>query len=298
MPDTGACSDPLANLRDPVVRDLAWTLASPPLLSPGPDGLDYPQICADFSQELLNLDAEPAILHDRVLKQRPGRLGLYFEALWQFWLTHNPDYALRAHNVQIQTEGITRGELDLIVEHQPSGQLQHWELAVKFYLGLGDTQTTSAWIGPNAKDRLDRKLLHLRNRQLPLLQHPNTESQLAANGWSVQQQRLILKGRLFYPLRQTAPSPIGASADHLRGWWASPADFLAHFDAATLRWHALNRQHWLAPVRQDAMEELSSAEDILRRLNNRHPLCVAGFAETDECSRGFIVPPDWPTSMV
>lgn len=298
MPNIGAGSDPLADLHDPVVRDLAWTLASPPLLTPGPDDLDYQQLSADFSQSLLKLDAEPAILHDSVMKQRSGRLGLYFEALWQFWLTHNPDYALRAHNVQIQTEGVTRGELDLIVEYQHSGQLQHWELAVKFYLGLGDTTTTAAWIGPNAKDRLDRKLLHLRSRQLPLLQHPQTEAQLAATGWHVQQQRLILKGRLFYPLRQATPSPIGVSADHLRGWWASQEDFLAHYKTVTLRWQVLSHQHWLAPSRRDSMEKLYSAEELLRQLKTQHPLCVAGFDDGDECSRGFIVPPNWPTSQV
>lgn len=292
------CYDPLVNLHDPVVRDLAWALSSPQLLTPGPDSLNYQQFYADFSQELQNLDAEPAILHDSVLAQRSGRLGLYFEALWQFWLTHNQDYALHAHNIQIQTDGLTLGELDLIVQDQRSKELQHWELAVKFYLGLGATQTTSAWIGPNVKDRLDRKLLHLRSRQLPLLRHPQTQSQLAACGWNVHEQRLILKGRLFYPLRQVTPSPIGAATDHLRGWWASQQDFLANFKTATLRWQPLSRQHWLAPLRRDSVGQLFTAEELFRQLNTQHPLCVAGFADDDECSRGFIVGQNWPSLQV
>lgn len=290
-------SDPLVDLYDPVVRDLAWALSSPQLLAPGPDCLNYQQLYTDFSQTLRNLDAEPTILHDSVMAQRAGRLGLYFEALWQFWLAHNQDYALRAHNVQIQTDGITQGELDLIVQDQRSNELQHWELAVKFYLGLGDTRTTAAWIGPNAKDRLDRKLQHLNSHQLPLLHRADTQSQLTTSGWSIHQQRLILKGRLFYPLRHEALGPIGVSADHLRGWWASQQDFFAHFKTATLGWQPLSRQHWLAPLRREAVEQLQTAEELLKNLNIQHALCVAGFADGDECTRGFIVGRNWPNSQ-
>lgn len=289
---TLAPADPLATLHDPLVRDLAWALLSAPLLIPEAEVLDWPNH-ADTVQRLQLLNTVPTPLHNAVRAQRSGRLGLYFEALWQFWLADNPDYALRANNVQIQVNGTTSGELDLIVQDLHNGQLQHWELAVKFYLGVGDTRATSAWIGPNAQDRLDRKLQHLRNHQLPLLQYPETQAQLAAAGWNIQQQRLILKGRLFYPLQQTAPAPIGASLAHLRGWWAQPEDFLAHFGTTPLQWQPLNRQHWLAPLRRESAGTLQTAAELLRTFDNV-PLCVAGFADGDECSRGFIVPASWP----
>ena len=287
-----ASADPLASLHDPLVRDLAWALHSPPLLIET-DDLGWPNH-ADTAQRLQSLNSDPTPLHNAVMAQRSGRLGLYFEALWQFWLADNPDYALLANNMQIQVNGTTSGELDIIVQDRHNRQLQHWELAVKFYLGIGDTSATSAWIGPNAQDRLDRKLQHLRNHQLPLLQYPETQAQLAAAGWDIQQQRLILKGRLFYPLQQTAPAPLGASPDHLRGWWAQPEDFLAHFETTSLQWQLLSRQHWLAPLRRESAGTLQTATELLRTFNNV-PLCVAGFAEGDECSRGFIVSPDWPT---
>lgn len=286
-----ASADPLASLYDPLVRDLAWALLSAPLLIEV-DDLNWPNH-ADTLQRLQSLNTDPTPLHNAVMAQRSGRLGLYFEALWQFWLIDNPDYALRANNVQIQVNGATSGELDLIVQDRHNGQLQHWELAVKFYLGSGDTRATSAWIGPNAQDRLDRKLQHLRHHQLPLLQYPETQVQLVAAGWDIHQQRLILKGRLFYPLQQTAPAPVGASPDHLRGWWAQPEDFLAHFETTSLQWQPLSRQHWLAPLRRESAGTLQTAAELLRTFNNV-PLCVAGFAEGDECSRGFIVPASWP----
>ncbi|MBU1192918.1 MAG: DUF1853 family protein [Gammaproteobacteria bacterium] len=292
---TAADADLLTTLYDPLVRDLAWALFSASLLATEPDADDWPKHAESIAR-LQSLDREPTALHKAVMAQRSGRLGLYFEALWQFWLTDNADYALRAHNLQIQVDGTTSGELDLIVEHRRSGQLQHWELAVKFYLGMGDTTEMSAWIGPNAQDRFDRKLQHLHDHQLPLLQYPETQSQLTASGWNIRQQRLILKGRLFYPLLETTPAPAGAAPDHLRGWWARPEEFMAHFGSTSLQWQVLGREDWLAPLRRAAAGNLQTAAEIFLALDNlsQRPQCVAGFANGDECSRGFIVPAGWP----
>jgi uncharacterized protein len=288
-------TDLLASLHDPLVRDLAWALFSAPLLISEP-GTDHWLNQFESLQRLQLLDRDPTVLHTAVMAQRSGRLGLYFEALWQFWLTDNPDYALRAHNLQVHANGITCGELDMLVEHRHSGQLQHWELAVKFYLGMGDTSATSAWIGPNAQDRLDRKLRHLHEHQLPMLQHPETQLQLAEAGWKIQQQRLIMKGRLFYPLLETAPAPLGSAPDHLRGWWARLEDFMAHFGSSSLHWQVLDREDWLAPLRRAAASNLQTAAKIYGELDNpnQRPQCVAGFADGDEYVRGFIVPAGWP----
>ncbi len=293
---TAASADPLATLHDPLVRDLAWALFSAPLLTPEADAIDWPNH-ANSMQRLQRLNTDPTPLHNAVMALRSGRIGLYFEALWQFWLADNPDYVLCAHNLQIHADRATCGELDLIVQDRRSGQLQHWELAVKFYLGIGDTRATSAWIGPNAQDRLDRKLQHLRNHQLPLLQHPETQAVLTAAGWDIQRQRLILKGRLFYPLQKTSPAPVDAAADHLRGWWAQGEDFISHSATSPLHWQLLSRQDWLAPRRRESVDTLHTAEELIRTLDNLpdQPQCIAGFAKGDECSRGFIVPAGWPS---
>lgn len=292
--------DPLSSLYDPVVRDLAWALSSPPLLVPR-DDFDWPPasayqaLCETYAEHLRALDSEPSALHEAVLASRSGRLGQYFEALWRFWLRTNPDYALCAHNLPIRVAGETLGELDLLVQDRHTGLRQHWELAVKFYLGIGDTHDTSAWLGPNVQDRLDRKLQRLRTHQLPLLRHPATQEILMRNGWYISRQRVILKGRLFYPLSRTADAPDTAATDHLRGWWARATEFHARFADEALRWRPLTRQDWLAPVhRAQAAEPFTTAQVVQRLGSASRPVCVAGFLEADECTRGFIVPLSWP----
>ena len=87
-----------------------------------------------------------------------------------------------ASGIELRAEGRTLGELDLLVSGE--GEVWHLELAVKFYLCApgrpGDAW--SDWIGPNGRDRLDRKLDRMRDHQLPLGQSEHARSHLAALG--------------------------------------------------------------------------------------------------------------------
>ncbi|WP_299595441.1 DUF1853 family protein [uncultured Microbulbifer sp.] len=216
------------------------------------------------------------------------RLGIYFENLWAFAFQHHPDYTLRARNLPIRHEGKTLGELDFLVHHHPDDMLEHWELAVKFYL-----QVDKHWMGPGLRDRLDIKLARMREHQLPIAQSPEVQSQLALTGLTPQRQWTRMPGRLFTPLQEGSPEP----AHH---WWADTAQFLQCFSSSGYRWVQLPKQTWLTscgipdPITAQPLAlHAIDLQKLHHQLNDRGPLCVAATDDSGEISRGFIVPDDW-----
>lgn len=170
---------------EPHIRDLLWVALSPPLfLQP----LGTTQTFAYFN---------PAIVPDKLeslclwMQEHPSespartqysRLGLYFEALLRllFEQGHHlgvTPYKLVLHNYQLQQQGQTLGELDLLLRHN-AGTLVHVEAAVKFYLAQHNASRWTNWIGPNAKDRLDKKLKRMLTHQLPLFLNPSHKAHI------------------------------------------------------------------------------------------------------------------------
>ena len=108
-------------LRHPQVRDLAWTLLSPALLSEAPLRQRHPLTASRWHREpellatwLLSQDAEPSMLEAWLSQRSNRRLGLYYERLWQYALCQAPDIQLLAANLPIRQNGSTLGELDLL----------------------------------------------------------------------------------------------------------------------------------------------------------------------------------------
>ncbi|MDF3029504.1 MAG: hypothetical protein K0R03_62 [Moraxellaceae bacterium] len=302
--------------RHPVVRDLAWVLASPPLLQPSGTGLRWLNDAwgerAFRASEgwLAALDQHPAPLRD-VLARRPGRLGTYFETLLLFWLSWpgNPLYRLVAHNLPVRTKTRTLGELDFLVEERASGALQHWEVAVKFYLGVAPGGAHAGWIGPGLKDRLDLKVERLLQHQLGLTSRPEAVGLLRHLGLPMPKPVCLLRGRLFYPPHSdlAAWAPDGAAAGHLTGWWMPQQDFLALYADAGLQWIRLPKEHWLTPVDLDAPDtdavpigaslEANRLVEALRAAADNRAAAVVGLLDRQEVTRGFITPADWPSIL-
>lgn len=129
------------------------------------------------------------------------RLGKLVERFVSRQLAANATYDILAENVQIQDGKRTIGELDalLMMKDHPI----HLEIIYKFYVyDLNkDNDELSHWIGPNRKDSLLQKLDKLKNKQLPLLYHPKTQSvikELKINVEEVKQQ-VLFKAQLFLP---------------------------------------------------------------------------------------------------
>ena len=158
-------ADEITPFHDPAVRDLAWLLFSPDLLSTSRAGapLAHPAATATERQTTLAwlaaLDRDPAALHAQVHKPSLTRLGFYAEALLEYFLTQGPHARLIAANIPLRTAGLTLGEVDFLLQ-DVRGERLHWELAVKFYLHIGEgdrAATLAHYVGPNLQDRFDLK---------------------------------------------------------------------------------------------------------------------------------------------
>lgn len=257
----------LLELRQPAVRDLAWTLLSPPLLDTL-DGLRprHPLAASAWASQparlehwLRRLDRQPQALLEQIPAAHGNRLGRYYEQLWQFALGQAPDIRLLAANLVIREHGRTLGELDLLLEDDTG--LQHIELAVKFYLGpaQADAADTAHWLGPGRLDRLDLKLAHLREHQLRLSDLPAAQAQLQRLSARTVQASPWLGGYLFYPWRSPCSPPRGAGTSHLRGLWVRRGDWPAWQAAQPGCWQPLPRMAWLAPARCASTECWSSS---------------------------------------
>jgi hypothetical protein len=236
-------NEPWQAFTQPVVRDLAWLIGTPPLLTPTPDtpgfsGVYWPsttyfsELLAETLPLLQALDQDPAALIAHSENSRDYRLGVYVERLLSFWLAHpdNPRYALVTANLPVRDHGITLGELDYLVRDKRDGALTHWELAVKFYLGRPEADVDQQWLGPGLHDRLDIKRDHLCQQQLQLSQRSITREAIAVHLAATAQAPLNdlpiarvcwLKGRLFAAAdaRWAVADPAQGNADALRGRW-------------------------------------------------------------------------------
>ena len=282
----------------PQVRDLAWSLTSPPLLSPADTDLVWPneawfrRITPPFTSHLLELDREPAQLTRFIGQRKDRRLGAYFEQLWQYWLEHDARYQLLHANLPVRDQTRTLGEFDLIVRDRERGKTLHWELALKFYLCDSDPQNPRWW-GPARRDRLDIKLERLHTRQTQLSRKSAARQLLKQLGIVIDERWVILKGRLFYPLQTTPASPADAAPHHLRGFWCT-ARQLGQLPES--RWKLLQRDEWLAPVTVGDDRQYPDTTDLIdwyKRTESHQPVCVAMLRDGVEADRGFIVSDAW-----
>ncbi len=296
----------------PAVRDLAWAIASPPLLNPRSPGVRW--LNAAWCERafrasydwLAALDQNPEPLLSALAQRSDPRLGSYFEALLAFWLTweDNPLYRLIGRNLAVRSKNLTLGELDFLVEERQSGELQHWEVAVKFYLGVAAGGELSHWVGPGLKDRLDLKVQRLLEHQLELSRRPEGRGLIKHLGLQTPAPVCLLKGRLFYPPQADASwAPHSAAPAHLTGWWMPQADFLAQYQDSKLRWIRLPKEHWLTevapPVRiGEAQTAQALVETLVQTADNRAAAVIGLELGEDghhrESTRGFVTPAGWP----
>lgn len=312
-------ADEIIRFHDPAVRDLAWLLFSPDLLSASSAGAPLALPAAtELEREttlawLATLDRDPAALHAQVHNPSLTRLGFYAEALLEYFLTHGPHARLIAANIPLRTAERTLGEVDFLLENV-LGERLHWELAVKFYLHIGEgdgAATLAHYVGPNLQDRFDLKHARLLNHQLGLSARDEFASLGFEGPWRAE---LFVKGRLFYRddglgfdrcLASNPPPEL--AGDHLRGWWKTASEW--QDSKADGLFAALPRLGWMAERTLSAQEGDALAEQTAvlseRVATLSSPIMVARYERYDgqgsstgdvwrERSRGFIVPDEWP----
>lgn len=301
------------DFRHQSVRDLAWAISSPPLISQPssdsiwPDRHWYLQAYDEVLPWLNRIDNDPAELDELLVGQKDRRLGKYFETLWSYWISHHPRYQLVENNLQIIIDGETLGEIDFIVFDKLTGKTMHWEVAVKFYLGVGDTRVMSNWHGPNLRDRLDIKVGHLLYRQSSISRDRRVAKWLKVRGIRIDQCMVILKGRLYYPWEDALPflqngtslstiSPSLCAPAHESGLWLTQKKLDEEFDNQPIFLPLINTG-WLERISTGSVKKSISKNIINETLSNKNwrlPLHVQCLNPCCSWDRAFITGNDWP----
>ncbi|WP_227429935.1 DUF1853 family protein [Psychrobacter sp. I-STPA6b] len=208
----------------PFVKDLAFSLACPTVLNHW-HNIDPYQISPSitvhqiqfwqqqfyhYQPRLYELDTTTQYQRlTRFLMSRPSphRLGFHFEGLLHFWLVDGFEQGLHqlqllAHNIQLYRDKQTVGELDFIIHNHQTGNIEHWELAVKFFLGSPPYDYAN-WVGINSKDTLHRKMLHMQQKPFHSV-WVNVNLDGNEQKLRIDKRLAVIKGRFFVPNHTTS----------------------------------------------------------------------------------------------
>lgn len=242
------------------VRDLAWVIVSPPLVSGDINGVHWwssKDCLSEFNDcllELRKLDIEPTPLVMHLSNVKNRRLGSVFEGLISYWLIISPNYQELEQNIQIIEDKHTYGEIDFIIEELITNRVIHLEVAVKFYLGSKPYDDAFRWFGTNTKDQLGKKIDHLKTKQTQLTKkYPKQLKKYFER--DIDQRHCMIKGRLFYPEdSDISPQQTNLAEDHLRGRWY----YLNDLDKSK-SFIKINKSHWLAPLNSEDIKNMEFA---------------------------------------
>ncbi|ENX20069.1 hypothetical protein F892_02992 [Acinetobacter vivianii] len=236
--------EPWLQFNNPIVRHLAFCIASPNILTEIPNDLaikNHFELHPDqkwqthyqnYESRLKQLDQQPQQLIDFLAQLKSTRLGLRFENLLWFWLLDDDyhPYQLLGHSIQKIAGAITLGELDFVLLNQETQEVEHWEVALKYYLGEGKLDLAQ-WFGLNREDTLQRKLKHFTERQFQFTE---------ANHHPIQRKFAVMKGQLYLPTDQSELSvPSWINTSRRLGQWGT--------QIPTTSYYRLQRHEWLCP---------------------------------------------------
>jgi hypothetical protein len=289
-------------IRTPALRHLAWLCTAPPLWQFPDAFVPADWLPADWYVRLQHWDAAPQEAPAFVHALPNPRLGLYFETLYDALLTHLLGWQVLARNLPIRAGGLTLGELDFVVRNPRTGEVEHHEIAVKFYLGyearpLGPAQ----WLGPNPADSLEGKAQRMQDEQRRRTQLPEAQAALGdllvgaglvgaglpakavrlqasshrpANAFRLQASshtntlllptRLFMPGYLFHPQDSTGIAlPPQVPASHARGTWLRLGQALREERTG---WVPLVKPHWLGPWKQAQAPQEAPVHEALQEI--------------------------------
>ena len=239
----------------PYIRDLAYVLACPNVLT---EWLDFAphqnthtvsvhsanfwrQQFEAYQQRLKELDttnAYQALTRYLLKRPSPNRLGFHFEGLLSFWLQDGfarklHSYETLASNVQLYNGKQTTGELDLILYNHGENLVEHWELAIKFFMGSAPFAPEN-WVGINSNDNLQRKMTHMQTKQFCSI-WVDTEKHGQVK---IDKRYGVIKGRFFLPVNiANFVYPHWLTPSFPMHEWCDTTDSmsLAKFDISVLR---------------------------------------------------------------
>ena len=111
----------------------------------------------------------------------------------------------------------------------------------------------------------------------------------------------VVKGRLFHPFTAWLDAhwhyPEAITADHLRGWWLTDADFIERFEDGPQWFRPLSKRDWLSVLQPVPVDQRLTATDCMAALSTSREQYAHHIAMLDdngvETSRGFVVMAPW-----
>lgn len=243
---TNSFMEPWLKYKTASVRQLAFALASPNILSSIPSDLTiqhnfqihdnhhWNELYTQYESRLAELDLNSSELELFLAKLKSTRLGLRFEMFFWFWLLDDKyhHYKLLEHSIQIIDGPKTVGELDFLILNTKKNRIEHWEVALKYYLAEQD-YSLPFWYGLNRSDTFARKLNHFTQKQFQFSHAPEHE---------ISHKYAVMKGQLFLPetrLNTTIPTWINSS--RRLGHWGNS------LKNSSEGYYRLERQEWICP---------------------------------------------------
>ena len=253
-------NSPWEAYRRPYVRDLAYVLACPNVLTKWLDFASHQNTyevevhSASFWQsqfdaykprlkELDSTNAYQELTRYLLKRPSPNRLGFHFEGLLSFWLEDGfarnlHPYETLANNVQLYSGKQTIGELDLILYNHKERLTEHWELAIKFFMGSAPFAPQN-WVGINSNDNLQRKMTHMQTKQFRTV-WVDTEKHGQVK---IDKRYGVIKGRFFLPINtEGLDYPNWLTPSFPMHEWCDKKDVL---NLATIDSNSLRAAHYI-----------------------------------------------------
>ncbi|DAZ93054.1 TPA: hypothetical protein N0F65_009728 [Lagenidium giganteum] len=219
-----------------VVRDLLWSISSPHMLAADHFPLlDVPlslDSTAATSAWLHDLQRNPSHLTQFLMeKTRTARtlaLGVYFAALFEYWLRFCPALQVAKFEVGkqiVSATGQTLGQLKFLFRRLDTAQDHHVECSVKFFLlhPLSTNASTAAvamtypleqFVGPHLGENLAWRAQEV-TRKLAMCRGDSVQAWLRDHYSDSVQSHVVLRGYLFYPLSHFAST---SEVNHRHDW--------------------------------------------------------------------------------
>ena len=191
-------------------------------------------------------------------------------------LSNSERYQVVAEEIQLNDHtGRTIGAVDLMLQNTESGQLEHWEVAIKFYL-----LHQGVWYGPNAHDQLHKKLDRMLSHQLKMSERPEFQKILPLE--APPEERLLMQGRLYINPFSSETTPTEClgyelNASQISGYWC----YQSQWDLIPKPLYHLSKPCW-------AMGNDDFSHPIEK------PSGRFEHAQTQDGEFWFIVPDEWP----
>ncbi|GLQ71895.1 hypothetical protein GCM10007932_12550 [Vibrio penaeicida] len=175
------------------------------------------------------------------------RLGFVYQYACRCLFQANSQYRLLEEEIQLQQDGRTLGAIDFILENHDNQTIEHWEVAIKFYL-LHNT----LWYGPNAKDRLDLKLDRMLSHQLKMSSSKAFKTQFPE--WENISEHLLMQGRLYTNPFDDEAIPKSCleyqiEQSRIKGYWCY--DSQKHL--ITDKLYVLDKKDWVTGRNKDSV---------------------------------------------